>query len=226
MNSEAHETRLRRLASELSRARDRERRQIARELHDNIGQSLAFMRMKLITLRGDAVFSGFDKNVNEILQMLDQTIRNTRTLCFEISPPVLHELGLTAALEWLAEHFEIKYDLKVKVVEKHPVDTGDDELNGQLFSTVRELLINVVKHAEAKQVTITLGRDSNRQYVEVKDNGVGFNPAALKSMPDKDHGLGLFNIREQLDFAGGQLECDSAPGKGARIRIVLPERRA
>ena len=101
---------LRRLASELSLAEARERRKIAEDVHDHIGQALAFIKMSVAQFRGNAIFCGFEGKIDEIATLLDQTIQYTRYLTFEISPPVLYELGLEAAIDWLAERFRKKHD--------------------------------------------------------------------------------------------------------------------
>ena len=137
---------LRQLASELSLAEARERRAIAADLHEHIGQALAFIKMTISQFRGNAIFCGFEDRIYEIMNLIDQTIKYTRDLTFEISPPILYELGLGAALEWIAERFDRKHQLKITIKEKTPIGRLADNLEIVLFKSVQEILTNVLKH--------------------------------------------------------------------------------
>jgi signal transduction histidine kinase len=209
---------LRVLAREVTLAEERQRRAIARDLHDHLGQALAFIRMQLSALQGDVMFSGVESRLETISNLLDKSIRYTRTLTAEISPPVLYELGLRAAVEWLSDEMRRKYDLPVRVKAWGDLDVTDEATRVMLFVAVRELLINVVKHAEARKVRVELHGSDAAVGLVVRDDGQGFDPAATTE-PD---GFGLFSVAERIQSMGGTVEIASTPGRGTTITLSVP----
>jgi signal transduction histidine kinase len=219
---QAHRNQLRHLASELSLTEARERRKIASDLHDHIGQALAFVVQKVSILQGNAIFSGMDDDFSEILSILRQTIRYTRDLTVEISPPVLYELGLPAALDWLADRTLQRHGLRIAATQSGAPSPIAEDISVFAFKAVQELITNVVKHADASQVEIhAYWRESDFEIV-VSDNGGGFEPRTLGSDLHGDCCFGLFSIRERLSYVGGTLEIDSSPGHGTRVSITAP----
>ncbi len=215
-----YQEQLRRLASELSSAEERERRAIATDLHDHIGQALAVMRMKLIQLRGNAVFSGLDGSIHEILSLLEKTIAYTRTLTFEISPPILYQLGLSAAVEWLTEQTKVKHGVTVLLkVDGEPVLS--DENKALFFSCVRELLMNVVKHAGVPEASVQISGGEAHAKVVVEDHGAGFDLASREECAHRDCGFGLFSVRERLRAMGGDVAIDTALGRGTKVTLFI-----
>jgi signal transduction histidine kinase len=217
-----YQKQLQKLASELSISEARERRAIAEELHDYIGQSLAFMKMKLSDLKNDLVKPVNLKIMSEINSLLEQTIQYTRDLTLQISPPVLYELGLVAALEWLAEQFGKKYGLNIEITAAENQPLLQEEVKVVLFKSVNELLNNVVKHANAHQVTLEMFRDGQQVIIEVEDDGDGFELDSLESGSASEWRFGLFSIRERLKYLGGHMEIRSVPGKGTRAMLAAP----
>ncbi len=217
----AYQKQLRKLAAELSLSEARDRRAIASDLHDHIGQSLAFIRMKISGFSGESVFCGFEESTSEILALLDQTIQYTRTLTFQISPPVLYELGLGASLDWLAEQFTKKHHFKVETVIPRSIGRLPEEIEVFAFRSVQEILTNAAKHAKANRVQIKLGLVADNLEITTEDNGIGFAPRRSDASP-VDGGFGLFSIRERLMHLGGSIHIDSAPGKGARLTLNIP----
>ena len=220
---EVYQAKLRQMSIELSLAQERERRAIASDLHDHLGQGLAYIKMKIIQLRGEAVFSGFGETIGEILKLLNQSITYTRTLTFEISPPVLYELGLPAALDWLGEEFQKKYGLNVLVEGDKRLTVPREEVKVMLFRSVQELLFNVSKHAGAEQAVITVERSEGRLRLSVRDDGRGFDPAGVENGGGNSRGFGLFSIRERLSVFGGRMEVSSSPGQGTCVTIQAPD---
>jgi signal transduction histidine kinase len=215
-----YQEQLRRLASELSIAEERERRTIATDLHDHIGQALAVMRMKLVQLQGNAVFSGLDGSIAEILSLLEKTIAYTRTLTFEISPPILYQLGVRAALEWLAEQMKTKHGITIRLkAASDPILT--DENKALLFSCVRELLMNVVKHAGVREASIQISGGEGHAKIVVEDHGTGFDLSAKEECSCRDCGFGLFSIRERLRVMGGDVLIETVPGRGTKVSLSI-----
>ena len=163
-----YQQRLRHLSSELLQTEERERRRIAIEIHDRIGQSLAVNKIQLGALQAEVDSQDLKTKIEDIRALLSQTIRDTRTLTFELSPPVLYELGLQAALEWLAEIVRKQNGLKVDVAGDGSDRKLDAEKRVLLFRTCRELLLNVVKHAGAKRTRVSLQGDGAAIMVNIR----------------------------------------------------------
>jgi len=218
----AYQRQLRELATELSLTEARERRAIAEDLHDHIGQGLSFIKMTVSQFRGNAVFCGFEGEMDRIMSLLDQTIRYTRDLTFEISPPVLYELGLPAALAWLAERFQSRHGLSVTIQQAGDFPALSDDIRITLMKSVQELLTNVVKHARTGQATVQLRHDRGQVEIEVEDRGRGFDPRDVDLGGTVSEHFGLFSIRERLGHLGGRLGVRSAPGSGTSVVLALP----
>lgn len=218
----AYQKQLRSLASEMELAEERERRRIAVDLHDHIGQNLALAKIKLDELHDRASASEWASALRELQNLIQQTILDARSLLFEISPPVLHELGLGAALECLAEQFQAQHGIQIQFEEDSEPKPLHHDARAFLFKAVRELLLNVIKHARARHAKVSLQRKDNRLCAVVTDDGSGFNVADLQHHSGKISGFGLFNLRERLDYNGGELMIDSSPGHGARISLIFP----
>ncbi len=217
-----YQMQLRRLASELSLAEARERREIASDLHDHIGQALAYVSQKVSLLKGDAVFSGMEENFAEILKILDQTIRYTRDLTVAISPPVLYELGLPAAIDWLTERALHRHGLKVTSSQTGSPREISEDVKVFIFKAIQELITNAAKHADAKQVSIKTEWKDTGMLINVSDDGCGFDTSTYENALSDNCCFGLFSIRERLSYIGGSLSIDSSPGKGTRVSVTTP----
>jgi signal transduction histidine kinase len=219
--------RLRELSSRLIQTEARERRRIASEIHDRIGQTLAVIKMQLGAIEAEFDIADLRSHIESIRKMVSQTIRDVRTLTFELSPPILYELGLKAALEWLAESVRKQSGLpvEVEIVGNDRVLDADGRVF--LFRTCSELVVNVVKHADAKQASVKILIEEGRITARVVDDGIGFDPTILESGFDpSERGFGLFSIREQLTHYGGSHRIDSKPDWGSLVEIQLPLKRA
>ena len=210
--------RLRLLTSQISLTAEQERRRLAIFLHDQISQTLAVIRLKLAAIQ-QPPSDGYSKQVANILELVDQAIQRTRSLTFDLSPPILYELGLEAALEWLAEQFQEQHDIIVKVEDDGKPKPLTDACRGLLFMAVRELLVNVVKHAKAKSVDISIRREGGKVRVIVHDDGIGFNSS---QMEEQTNGFGLFSIRERLRHIDGNFNLKSRCGRGTYVSMVAP----
>lgn len=217
-----YQDQLRSLASQLILTGEQERRQIASDLHDRIGQALVLAKIKLGVLGNSLTSSELTTSVEEIRALLDQTLEDTRTLTFELSPPVLHELGLEAALDWLADQMQEQHNLRIEVETFEQSNSLDDEMRALLFRGVRELLVNVVNHAQTGYAKVVLKKNGGNIQVEVEDDGVGFDSSQLNDYRKGSRGFGLFDLRERLDLLGGSLQITSKPGEGTRVVIVAP----
>lgn len=215
-----YQERLRSLASELSLTEERERRRLASDLHDSIAQVLAITKLKLQILRAAERSEGEAKEVDELCELIGQAIHQTRSLMFDLSPATLFESGLQAALAGLVERMRQLHGIGLELA----CEGGDGELTEEirilLYRAVRELLINIVKHARAEKARITVSRAGGQIRIDVEDDGVGFEVSKVGT--HKGDGFGLFSISERLHHLGGVLELHSEPGQGTRVTLLAP----
>ncbi len=218
-----YQKQLKSLASQLSLTEERERRRIATELHDRIGQTLVISKIKLQTLLKRQSFGQSCRELSEVCDLLDRTIQDTRSLTFDLSYPILYELGFEAAVaEWLAEQIEARHGIATEFEDDGRPKPLEEDIRVLLFRSVQEVLINVVKHARAHRVRVFSRRVDGRIHVDVEDDGEGFNLSEVSSIAAETGGFGLFSIRERLEQVGGRLEVDSEPGRGTKVMIVAP----
>jgi signal transduction histidine kinase len=150
-------------------------------------------------------------------------IQDTRSLTFELSVPVLYELGFEAAVEWFAKHIRTQHGLQVEFTPDTVPIPVDDELKVLLFRSVRELMINIVKHAQARHAWVNIiRRNDGRVCIEVKDDGVGINGSQGAVSEDNGRGFGLFSIRERLHYLGGGVDVVSGQDAGTQVTLMLP----
>jgi len=217
---------LKALASQLTLAEERERRRIAADLHDDIGQTLAMTRLQLAAaIRAcDCAGTKHQGMLEEISETLLKAIRDTRQLIFELGSASINEIGLGAAIaEWVEEKMkslddEIDFDL----VDNLAGDMLEEDQRVILFRNIRELLTNTIKHARARKVKIVLESDDREIHITVQDDGIGFNPELISGDFNQEGGYGIFSIEERMADLGGRLEIDSAPHKGCSITMSLP----
>jgi PAS domain S-box-containing protein len=218
----SYQKQLRSLASDLSLAEEKERRRIATMLHDHIGQILAISKIKLGALLQSAAHDGFLEQLEEVREHVEQAIQFTRSLTFELSPPILYDLGLESALEWLTEQIKEQHGISCDFETDNTPKPVRDEIRIVLFSAVRELLMNVAKHALAQTAKVTIRRVNENIVVHVADNGTGFTVSKMNFYLDENKGFGLFSIRERLRHLGGQMDVRSAKGRGTRVILTAP----
>ncbi|MCM2369461.1 sensor histidine kinase [Aporhodopirellula aestuarii] len=222
-----HQTRLKALASELTVAEERERRRIAADLHDDVGQTLALARIQLAFARKSMSSPELGAKLDELSLTILKASQDTRHLVYDLSSPSLNELGLDEAIEeWLEEEIGNRYGLKTQIVIQAkpaaPENAVSDDVNALLFRSVRELLINVVKHAKARHVVVTSEHTSNHIKITVADDGDGFDAGSEAFRASSEGGFGLFSIRERMMNLGGSLQIDSEPGKGCHAKLIVP----
>jgi PAS domain S-box-containing protein len=217
-----YQQQLRSLASQLSLSEERTRRRIATDVHDHIGQNLAMCKIKLETLRESMTSSKLSESYGEISELISQTIDSSRTLTFDLSPPVLYELGFEAAIEWLVRKTRQQHGVSAEFEGDGQAEPMDDDVRVLLFQVVRELLVNVAKHARARNVKVWTQRAGDEIIVGVEDDGVGFDTTAARSDGYGTGGFGLFSIRERLGHIGGHVNIESEPKQGTRVTLVAP----
>jgi len=219
---QSYQKQLRSLASDLSLAEEQERRRIATMLHDHIGQILAISKIKLGALLQSANNGGFLEQLKEVREHVEQAIQYTRSLTFELSPPILYDLGLESALEWLTEQIKEHHGINCMFEADSSPKPVSDEIRIVLFSATRELLMNIAKHAEAHMAKVTIRRVNENIVVHVADDGIGFTVSKMNFYLDENKGFGLFSIRERLRHLSGQMDVRSGRGRGTRVILTAP----
>jgi len=221
-----YQQRLKALASQLTLAEERERRAIAADLHDHVGHSLALARMQLESIPETKSELGKNILVKDVSSILLKALQDTRNLISELSSPSMHEIGLRAAVtEYLEEQIAKRHGLKTEFVDNigdaHR-KTLDENVRALLFRNVRELLVNVVKHARASKVRVHLTDVVDGLIITVEDDGVGFNSDGENFKAGPSGGFGLFSIKERMSDLGGTFDIRSEPGQGCRVTLTVP----
>ncbi len=213
------EYQLRTLAFELSRTEERERRHLASYLHDTISQNLAFLKLKFRTFAKSSPEP--EQKVEEMKAIIENLIQDSQTLTFELSPPILVELGLKAALDWLSERILERHGIQC-IVHYHVTALISYEIQSLLFHSIQELTTNVVKHAKATQIIISVATSNSSTVIIVQDNGIGFNKIPSSQTIGKTNGFGLFHIRQRISALGGTLKFQFAQPTGSQVIISIP----
>jgi PAS domain S-box-containing protein len=208
------------LTEELLMAEERERRRIAVDLHDSVGQILAFSKREISVLQKEAPVA-LSQSFSEIKKQIDVAIKHTRDLTFDLSPQTLYSFGLEAAIEELAEKFSVEHGIGCYYNAVNQPKPITEQLTILLYRCVRELLMNIVKHAKANDVHISIKRIKTNVEITVADDGQGFDPAILESVADKKK-FGLVSIRERLRRLGGTFSLQSSKGTGTKVVLTAP----
>ncbi|RLB37791.1 MAG: hypothetical protein DRH12_13835 [Deltaproteobacteria bacterium] len=217
-----HQKQLQALASELSLAEESIRRQAAAELHDSVAQTLAFAKIKTDLLRKKIKDPELLKSTDEIKALIEEGIKSTRGIISELSPPILYEIGLVAAIKWLAKRLEQRNGVKVKVTGKAEPKSLGLEVKVLLFQVIKELLANIAKHAETDIALVSFKREKGKFRVDVIDEGVGFEVSKSHFYGITTIAFGLFSIRVRVQAMGGMFRVRSEPGYGTKAVIIVP----
>lgn len=210
---------LRRLAADLEATEERERRQIASDLHDDLGQTLAAARIRLTDLcahERDDVRS----IATTVGGLIDRATLSTRSLATQLAPAVLHELGLPPALDVLGEEISRTFALRVTVTDDGRAKPLSHELRSILYRAVRELLINVAKHASVDAALVECSTDGAQVVIRVADAGSGYDSVTSPARPRR--GQGLATLGERLALVGGSIDVKTAPGAGTVVVLTAP----
>jgi PAS domain S-box-containing protein len=211
---------LRALAARLQNVREEERTSIAREIHDELGQACTAIKMDLVLI-GHKATKGqtrLRKKVNSAVQVVDGMIVTLRKIASELRPRTLDDLGLTAALEWQAQEFEIRTKIRCRVSLPQEPFVLDAERSTAIFRIFQESLTNVARHARASHVEARLEREGNQLILEIRDNGRGFDPEEAKARKS----LGLVGMQERALLLNGELKVESVPGAGTTMTLRIP----
>jgi len=216
------EIRIKALASELSSTEQRSRRTMAAFLHDKIGHALALSKMKVEALLQASQQPIARQSAEEVHALLRDAIKTTRAFTFELSPPILYDLGLVPAIDWLIE--ELQKQQKISISLHKPISKFRlaDDVRNVLFEGTRELLINSVKHGRAKIIDVSIAQQDSMVTIAVRDDGAGFDVSRIDQLQTGHKSFGLYNLKERLKDINGRMEIESSPGRGTAVRIHAP----
>jgi signal transduction histidine kinase len=215
---------LQRLSMKLITAQEEERRVIARELHDEVGQALTAIKMELAVAQRQIQSAGAPGGMLDDARAISETVLNTvRDMSHLLHPSLLDDLGLAAALDSYLKGFTRRQGVRVDLVTERMTERLQPETEVTAYRIVQEALTNVAKHAQASSCRVYLQRLANTLLVTVEDDGIGFDMTPTDRV-DTQHRLGLIGIRERVSRLGGRLLLESAAGKGTRLTVELPVR--
>ncbi len=210
---------LRALSSRLETVREEERKRIAREIHDELGQALTAIKIELSSLLFEwPTEQKPSKRADSILRLVDQTIQSVRKISTELRPGILDALGLVAAVEWAAEEFETRTGTRCRPDLPKDVLEIDQERTTAIFRILQETLTNIARHADATQVDIRLTIEDGSLILDVHDNGIGISGEQLSASGS----LGILGMRERVLLLGGEFLMSGEPNQGTRVRVRIP----
>lgn len=213
---------LRSLSMELTLAEEKERRHLSELLHDNLGQNLALAKIRLCSMAAAHAGDSCQQALGEIKVFLSDAIHSTRSLTAEMSPPVLYDLSFVAAIKWLADHILVANGIKHEVVSNGKNVALPENTKVLLFKTVRELLVNSVKHSQASYVRIDLDYSDTTLYIIIHDDGVGMTDVSVDRSSVSERGFGLMSINERITYLGGEFKIVSQPNHGTIVTLQIP----
>ena len=217
-----YQDKLKRLSVRMSMAEEKHRRNLASVLHETIGQELFVMQMQLAAFERSFSDPTASAPLQKIQDQLIRIIRQTRNLTQDLSPPVLYDFGLDAAVSALARSLQQKHGICIRTFFNDEEENPDEKIKVIHYRNIKELILNVIKHAGAKNITIWAKHSDSGFCVAIHDDGMGFDSVSYFKESATHQGFGLFDVREKLNHLGGRLLINSAPGQGTSIRMQVP----
>ena len=217
-----HQKNLQSLTSELAMAEEKVRRRLAITLHDKLGQSLVLAKFKTNELTKHTTDSIQMKVISEITSFIEDAIKESRSITYELSPPVLYEMGLTYAISWKLDEIEKSNKFKTSLIDQSRSYELEKREEIILYRTINELLQNTIKHAKSKNVDVTFRLLKDNYRIIVSDNGIGFDLKTMREEAVSQKKFGLFSVIERIKYIGGEVNIDTALDKGTKVIIDLP----
>jgi signal transduction histidine kinase len=215
------EAELRRALRRSVELQEEERKRLARELHDEIGQALTSILIRLRSLSEEKDLAAMSERMSDLRNLTAQTIEELRRLAMDLRPAALDNLGIVPALRWYAKQCAERTGLDIQFLEPEKFDRLSPETELTLYRVAQEGLTNAIRHGRARKIVLLLERDLNQNKIRltISDNGIGFNTAT------QDRGLGLVGIRERVELLGGDFNIETDPGSGTQLWVEIPLKR-
>ena len=219
---EDYQSSLQKLTSEISLIEEKQKKEIAANIHDHLSQSLVISKMRITELEKKTELKNIQKDLEFIKSHISNALENSRTITYELSPPVLYQLGVVHALDWFAEEIEEKYGIKFNFKSNVDSIKLTDFKSILIFRCVQEAVTNTIKYAEATLITLELFKHKNAVDILITDNGKGFDTAVLNSGGSSSSGFGLFAVKERIRSLNGKFTITSELKIGTKIKIYVP----
>jgi signal transduction histidine kinase len=203
-------------------AQETERRNIARELHDEIGQALTVIQLNLQVMLQAPDTQALAPRLNESLKVVERVLEQVQDISLDLRPSILDDLGLEPALRWYTDRQAALVELKVGFHADRLEQRLDPVIETECFRVAQEALTNVVRHAQAKAVTVELRQEDGQLHLCVCDDGIGFDVVVIREKAVRGASLGLLSMEERAVLAGGRLEFNSVPGRGTEVHAWFP----
>jgi PAS domain S-box-containing protein len=220
---------LRQLSKQLITVQEAERLRISRELHDEMGQALTMLRINIASIK-ESLLPGYAKGVKDRLAdadaLTEKLLGQIHELTLELRPHMLDDLGLVPTVRWYTERLSRRLNIEILFTQKNWKERPDSEISTALFRIIQEALTNAAKHARAKKIRILLAQKQKFIEVLIKDDGRGFDQRKIEKRPPRARGIGLFSMKERAALLNGECTIESHPGKGTRIYVSIPRRKA
>ncbi len=213
------------LSSQITLAEEAERRRIAVNLHDNLGQSLAMAKIKLAEAEKENDKKRLNEKINESKKYFNDSIESSRSITYQLSPPILYELGISHAIRWRLEQIEEENNINTSLIDNTESINLNEETNILLFRAIMEIINNVIKHSKATKLKVSLNNDENFITVQISDNGIGFDPVKAEKNATQNMSFGMFSNRERISFINGNMEIISKIGQGTSTILRIPNQR-
>jgi signal transduction histidine kinase len=209
------------LSRRLVEAQENERHRLARELHDQIGQSLTAIKINLEAMQRSTAANGMDR-LRDSISIVGHTLQQVRTLSLDLRPPVLDDLGPVAVLRWHMDQHGQRSGFTTQLIADVTTTRWPPEIEITAFRVVQEALTNIARHARAKHVRVELRQRNEAMHLTIRDGGVGFNANAARLETTHGASIGLLGMQERVSLAGGTLDLQSVPSGGTQIEVCLP----
>ncbi len=219
-----YQTSLQKLTSEITLIEEKQKREIASNIHDHLSQSLVISKMKINQLKKDSTLDGINNDLKFIEDHISEALENSRKITFELSPPVLYQLGIIEAVGWLLDDLESKHKIKFKLNTKSTNFNLDEIKSIILYRSIQEVLTNAIKYANASLITINIHRNTDQVEINIIDDGLGFDTSTLNNSHTNNtgSGFGLFAVQERIRNVEGTFTITSEINKGTSVKILIP----
>jgi signal transduction histidine kinase len=226
--SRNYEVQPRVLSAQLLRAQETERKRIAGELHDGLGQILSAIKYgvedTLHRLDQDTSAKA-NRSLQAVIPVIQSGVEEVRRVCMDLRPSILDDLGILATISWFCREFQVIYS-DISIDQKIALDEGDvpETLKIVIYRVLQEGLHNIAKHSRAKLVRLSLAKEGCALKLRVEDNGIGFNPTEVLAEDNSKRGIGLASMKQRTEATGGSSDLKSVPGKGSVLQATWPMR--
>lgn len=219
---EAYRLSARALAARILNAQEGERVRISRELHDDTGQALTLLLIRLQLVENHSAEPAVKREIADLRGLVGETLDGVRRLAVHLGPGVLEDLGLRSAIEWLVDRVRLEAGLRVKLKIVGDCEDVPAEVGVAVFRVAQEALTNVVRHARAESVSVRLVAHADMLQLTIEDDGLGFSLEDARARPGSS--IGLFGMTERIALINGRIDIDSKPGHGTTVRATVPVR--